>query len=168
MAAFLLRKIADKTPVWLMKLLGNLWPPYLGAGIRIINISPDYRYVKVCLKRSWYNANYVGTQFGGSIYAMTDPFYMLMIMNNLGRDYIVWDKAAQIEFLKPGKTRLFAEFKMSTELLEEIVRKTDEQQKYIFDLPVEVCDEDQQIVATVTKTLYVRKKHTLKTDSHSK
>jgi Domain of unknown function (DUF4442) len=77
MAAHLLRKLANNAPVWLIRILSNLWLPYLGSGIRIIEISKDFRYVKVCLKRSWYNMNYVGTQFGGSIYAMTDPFYML-------------------------------------------------------------------------------------------
>lgn len=158
MAANLLRKIAGSAPVWLMKFLGNLWLPYLGAGIRIQIVSADYRYVKVCLKRSWLNANYVGTQFGGSIYAMTDPFYMLMLINNLGNNYIVWDKASQIDFLKPGKTKLYAEFNLSESQILEIKNKADNQDKYVFDLPVEIKDEHQVIVAKVIKTLYIRRK----------
>ena len=73
----------------------NLYPPYLGAGVRVRQISADFRQVQVKMGLGWYNRNYVGTQFGGSLYSMTDPFFMLMIMENLGRDFIVWDKAAR-------------------------------------------------------------------------
>lgn len=83
---------------------------------------------------------------------------MLMLINNLGRDYIVWDKAAQIEFLKPGKTALFAEFAIDQELIDQVQKQTDLNRKYIFDLPVDIKDTDGQIVAKVIKQLYVRKK----------
>lgn len=150
--------MADKAPPSFLRRLGNLWFPYLGAGIKINTVSSDYRYVRVTLKRAWYNSNYVGTQFGGSIYAMTDPFYMMMIMNNLGRDYIVWDKAAKIEFIKPGKTQLVAEFSIDDTLLDDIRLKTANGDKYVFDLPVEVKDPEGQVIAKVDKTIYVRKK----------
>src|ERR1039458_1263587 len=91
-----------KSPAHLRRLV-NLWPPFLGAGIRIKHIAPDMKAVDVEMKLRWWNANYVGTHFGGSLFAMTDPFYMLMLMANLGRDYIVWDKAASIRYRKPGK-----------------------------------------------------------------
>ncbi len=158
MAAHLLRKMAHNAPIGLLQWLGNLWLPYFGAGIKILKVAPDYRYVKVMLKRTWYNSNYVGTQFGGSIYAMTDPFYMMMIMNNLGVNYIVWDKAAQVEFLKPGRTALVAEFRIDDSLLDLIREKTAAGEKYIFDLPVDVKDTEGQIVAHIEKTIYVRLK----------
>lgn len=158
MAAHLLRKISGKTPVWLMKFLANIWPPYLGSGVQIIDATADYRYIKVCLKRAWYNTNYVGTQFGGSIYSMTDPFYMLMIINNLGPDFIVWDKAASIDFKKPGKTKLFAEFRIDDGLLKNIKEMVAAQGKFVFDLPVEVKDTQGQLIASIQKTIYVRKK----------
>ena len=81
----------------------NFYPPYLGAGVKVRHISSDFREVRVSMGLTWYNRNYVRTQFGGSLYSMTDPFYMLMLMENLGRDYVVWDKAAHIEFVSPGK-----------------------------------------------------------------
>ena len=158
MLAPLIRKLSNKAPVALLKILGNLWPPYLFAGIRINSVTPDFRYVRVHLNFSWYNRNYVGTQFGGSIYAMTDPFYMMMLINNLGRDYIIWDKASQIQFIKPGKTRLSAEFRIDEQLLNTVVEMTKNGEKYIFDLPVSVNDTEGQIVAKVTKTLYVKRK----------
>ena len=78
----------------------NLWPPNLAAGIRVLRIDPDYRHVVVRLKRYFFNRNYVGTHFGGSLFAMTDPWWMIMMLRNLGSDYIVWDKAAAIDFIK--------------------------------------------------------------------
>src|SRR5215470_16056488 len=91
----------------------NFWPPFLGAGIRVKRISPDLREVDVEMKLRWWNANYVGTHYGGSLYSMTDPFYMLMLLENLGSGYIVWDKAASIRFRKPGKGRMRAEFRLT-------------------------------------------------------
>jgi hypothetical protein len=86
-----------------MRCFMSFYPPYLGAGVRVRHISDDFRDVTVSMGLGWYNRNYVGTQFGGSLYSMVDPFYMLMLMENLGRQYIVWDKAADIDFISPGK-----------------------------------------------------------------
>ncbi len=158
MAAFVLRKVANRVPSWLVKELGNLWSPYLGAGIKVERVSENYRYLKVSLKKRWYNLNYVGTHFGGSIYAMVDPFYMLMLMQNLGREYIVWDRAAVINFIKPGRSDLFAEFLIDDDLIEEIRAETALGDKFVFDLPVQVFDEEGQLIADIEKTLYVRKK----------
>ncbi len=78
----------------------NLWPPFLFAGIRVLEISDDWRHARVVLKRHWYNRNFVGTHFGGSLFAMTDPFWMIMTLYRLGDGYIVWDKSAEIEFVE--------------------------------------------------------------------
>ena len=81
----------------------NLYPPYLGASVRVTYLSDDFRRVEVEMPLRFYNRNYFGTHFGGSLYSMCDPFYVLMLANILGPDYIVWDKAANIRFKKPGK-----------------------------------------------------------------
>jgi acyl-coenzyme A thioesterase PaaI-like protein len=158
MSAFVLRKVADRAPTWLIKELGNLWSPYLGAGIKVEKVSSNYRYLKVSLKKRWYNLNYVGTHFGGSIYAMVDPFYMLMLINNLGKEYIVWDKAAVINFLKPGRSDLYAEFVIDEDLLDDIRSETALGDKFVFDLPVQVFDKNGELIADIEKTLYVRRK----------
>lgn len=152
------RKMGAKTPTSFFRIFMNLWSPFRGAGVKVTHISKDYRHVHVILKKKWYNKNYVGTQFGGSIYSMTDPFYMLMLMQNLGSGYIVWDKGASIDFVSPGRTTLHADFKIDPSLLEDIKAKTKNGDKYIFDLPVQVLDEQKQVVATISKTIYVRKK----------
>ncbi|UXY53259.1 MULTISPECIES: DUF4442 domain-containing protein [Pseudomonas] len=136
----------------------NIYPPYLGAGVRVRQISADFRLVRVKLALGWYNRNYVGTQFGGSLYSMTDPFFMLMLMNLLGRDYIVWDKAASIDFVSPGKGPVYAEFRIDDALLARIRQHTADGEKYLPELHVDVRDGEGTLVARVHKTLYVRLK----------
>src|SRR5271154_287274 len=132
----------------------NIWPPIMGAGIRA-KWGPDRRAVDVEMKlRSW-NRNYVGTHYGGSLYSMTDPFYMLMLMNNLGRDYIIWDKAASIRFRKPGKGRVRAEFRLTDEQLDEIRARLITQERYEPTFQVEVRDEAGDVVAEVQKVLHI-------------
>lgn len=163
MLAELLRKNAARVPAGLLRRLANLWPPFRGAGIKIVYVSPDYRELRVRMKLNWRNRNYVGTHFGGSLYSMTDPFYMMMLINNLGRDYIVWDKAACIEFRKPGRGTVEARFIFEEDEIESIRTRADELGKFVFDKPVEVTDEAGDVVAAVTKTLYVRRRAGAKT-----
>ena len=135
----------------------NIWPPLLGAGIRV-KWSPDHRSVVVEMKLRFWNRNYVGTHYGGSLYSMTDPFYMLMLMDNLGSGYIVWDKAASIRFRKPGKGRVRAEFRLTQEQLDEVRTKLTTQEKYEPTFSVEVKDEAGDVVAEVQKIIHVRRK----------
>lgn len=136
----------------------NLWSPFLGAGIKVTYVSEDYRHIEVRLKMRWYNRNYVGTHFGGSIYSMTDPFYMLMLIKNLGSDYIIWDKASFIEFKKPGRGTLHAIFKFPEDELNVIKGLADKNGKHVFDRSIDVLNEQGEVVASIVKTLYVRKK----------
>ena len=113
----------------LMLRIINVWPPFLGAGIRA-RWSDDHRSVDVEMKLRFWNRNYVGTHYGGSLYSMADPFYMLILMEALGPDYIVWDKAASIRFRKPGKGRVRAQFRVSEEQLEDVRTKLLTLEKY--------------------------------------
>lgn len=135
----------------------NIWPPFLGSGIRV-RWSADNKAVDVEMKLRFWNRNYVGTHYGGSLYSMTDPFYMLMLMNNLGREYIVWDKAASIRFRKPGKGKVRAEFRLTDAQLDDIRAKVAAQEKYEPTFLVQVKDEAGEVVAEVQKTLYIRRK----------
>ncbi len=122
------------------------------------SVSPDFREVVVEMKKRFYNRNYVDTHFGGSLYAMVDPFYMLMLIQILGKDYVVWDKSANIEFIRPGKGLVSAKFVISDELISEIKRNTASGDKYLPVLTVDIVDEKGGLVCEVTKTLYIRKK----------
>ena len=136
----------------------NLWPPFLGAGIRVTYVSPDMKAIDVEMKLRWWNANYVGTHFGGSLFAMTDAFYMLMLMANLGRDYIVWDKAASIRYRKPGRSTVRAEFRLTEAQLDDIREKLRTLPKYEPTFTIEVKDEEETVIAEVQKLLHVKKK----------
>ncbi len=143
---------------WFFRLIMNLWPPLLFAGIRIKHLSTDFKTARVQLTLRPWNRNAVGTHFGGSLFAMTDPFYMLMILMQLGDDYVVWDKAADIDFIKPGKGKVFADFSINQNLIDEIIANTAQGQKYLPQIPVYVKDEQGDIVAKLNRTLYIRKK----------
>jgi acyl-coenzyme A thioesterase PaaI-like protein len=136
----------------------KFYPPYLGAGVRVTRISDDFRNVEVEMPLRFYNRNYVGTHFGGSLYSMVDPFYMLMLINILGPDYIVWDKAASIRFLKPGKGVMKASFHLSEEQIAQIRSAADTEAKVEPQFQVAVKDAEGNVVAEIDKLLYVRKK----------
>lgn len=142
----------------LFRLLLNLYPPFLGTGICVKKISEDFREILVEMRLGWYNRNYVNTHFGGSIYAMTDPFYMLMLIKNLGDEYIVWDKSATVDFVKPGRGTVFAHFILTEEMIIDIVERTKSGERYLPEFTVNVVDIDNDIVAVVKKVLYIRKK----------
>jgi acyl-coenzyme A thioesterase PaaI-like protein len=141
----------------LLRFLLNIYGPYVGAAVKIKEVSADFRYVRVEMPLRWYNANYFRTHFGGSLYAMTDPMYVFMLINNLGDDYIVWDKAASINFRAPGKGRVWCEFRLSAEQIAEVKAAADAHGKTEPRYTVEVFDEDGKLVASVEKTLYVRR-----------
>jgi len=139
-----------------MRLL-SLYPPYLGAGIRV-RAAADLRTFEVRMKLSRFNRNYVGTQFGGSLYSMCDPFFMLILAEALGRGYIVWDKAATIRFKRPGRGTVRATFHIPPERIAEIRAAADAQGKIEPTFAVAVLDDAGEVVADVEKLLYVRKK----------
>lgn len=136
----------------------NCWPPYLFAGIRVQEISSDWRYARVRLAFTWYNRNYVYTQFGGSLFSMTDPFWMVLIMGSLGNDYIVWDKAGAIDFVAPGREDVYAEFRLDDAVLDEIRAATATGEKHLRWFEVDVKTERGEVVARLRRQVYVRRK----------
>jgi acyl-coenzyme A thioesterase PaaI-like protein len=136
----------------------SLWPPYLGMGVRVRRMSQDMREVDVEMVHGFWNTNYVGVHFGGSLFAMTDPFYMLMLMENLGPGYIVWDKAGSIRFRRPAKGTVRAEFRLSEEQIDEVRRAAAVQAKVEPVFGVEIKDQSGDVVAVVERTLHVRRK----------
>jgi acyl-coenzyme A thioesterase PaaI-like protein len=139
-----------------MRRMLNLWPPFLFSGISVLEISKDFRHTKVRLKKRAITSNYVGTLFGGSLFAMTDPFYMVMAMKNLGKGYIVWDKRSEIEYVSPGKSTVFAEFHIWDADLDDIREKVATEGKYLKWFDVEIKTSDGTVVAIVKKQIYIR------------
>ncbi len=141
-----------------MRRMLNFWPPFLFSGITVIEVAKDFRYAKVRLKKKMLTSNYVGTLFGGSLFAMTDPFYMVMVLKNLGKDYIVWDKRSEIEYVSPGKVTVYADFHLSDAALEEIKDEVAANGKYLKWFEVDIKSVDGTVVAIVKKQIYIRKK----------
>jgi hypothetical protein len=138
----------------------NLWPPLFFNSIRVTRISDNFREVDVALNLRWYNRNNVGTQFGGNLFAMTDPWYMVMLMKNLGRDYFIWDKKASIDFISPGRSAVTATFILTQEKIAEIRAATAKGEKYLPEFVVEIFNTEQVLVARVHRTVYVKLKPT--------
>lgn len=136
----------------------NWWPPFLGSGIRVTRLDPDWKAVDVEMKMRFYNRNYVGTHYGGSLYSMTDPFYMLMLIENLGREYVVWDKSASIRFRRPGRGTVTAEFRLTEQQLDSIREQLRTAEKLEPTFVVEVKDDTGEVVARVEKVVQVKKK----------
>jgi acyl-coenzyme A thioesterase PaaI-like protein len=141
-----------------MRRLFNWWPPFRAAGIRVRSISPDFRSATVELRMRLFNRNYVGTHFGGSLFAMTDPFFMILMMKNLGPEYIVWDKQATVRFLKPARGTVTARFVLPEERIHEARTATAAGEKFEPTFRVDIVDADGATVADVEKTLYIRKR----------
>ena len=136
----------------------NMYPPYLGMGVRVRSFQDDFTRFEVELRARWYNRNLFGTHFGGSLYSMSDPFFVFIITMNFGSGYIVWDKSATIEFLKPAKGTVLGVFEVSKDRLEEIRREVDELGKNTYHFKADLIDEAGQTVARVGKGVYVHSK----------
>lgn len=133
----------------------NWWPCYRGTGARVTFIAADWREVRIRLPLSWRTRNYVGTIFGGSLYASVDPFYMIMLMKNLGPDYVVWDKAAAMRFRRPGRDTLTATFRLDAAELAEIRDLLAALPKVERTYTLELVDRDGTVHAVVEKVVHI-------------
>jgi len=136
----------------------NLWPCYRGTGGRVTFIASDWREVRVRLPLSWRTRNYVGTIFGGSLYAAVDPFYMIMLMENLGPEVVVWDKAASIRFRKPGRTPLSATFRLDEAELAEVRQLLLDQPKVDRTYLIQLLDAEGVVHAEVEKVIHLSRR----------
>jgi hypothetical protein len=137
----------------------NFWPPFWGAGIHIDRVSKDFTEIDVSLKLKFWNRNYVGTAYGGSLYSLCDPFYMLMLIQLMGKGYIVWDKAATIRFKRPGTTKVYAHFRITPEKIREFKEELKGKNKIEPTLTVNVVDGEGNVIAEVDKLIYIKNKH---------
>jgi len=136
----------------------NLFPAYRGTGGRVTYIAEDWHEIRVKLPLNWRTRNYVGTIYGGSIYGAIDPIYMLMLIRILGDGYVVWDKAANVRFRKPGKGTLFADFLLTPDEISEIKDLAVNSKSIDRIYNVELKDRKGIVHAEIEKTLYISKK----------
>ncbi len=138
--------------------LFNFFPAYRGTGGRVTYIADDFHEVRVKLPLNWRTRNYVGTIYGGSIYASIDPIYMLMLIHILGPEYVVWDKAAKIRFKKPGKDTLYVDFHLSPEEIGEIKQLAENERSVDRVYNLQLKDKNGVPHAFIEKTIYISKR----------
>lgn len=136
----------------------NLHPTYRSTGAWMTYIADDFREIRIKLPLSWRTRNYVGTIFGGSMYAAVDPLYMIMLIKNLGPGYLVWDKAATVRFKKPGRGTLYAQFVLSGEELSTIRSESQRLESLDRVYEIQLTDAEGMVCAVVEKTIYIRRK----------
>ncbi|MEM9888232.1 MAG: YiiD C-terminal domain-containing protein [Bacteroidota bacterium] len=136
----------------------NWYPPFVGAGVRIKSTNEDLTQFVVQMKLRWYNRNLFGTHFGGSLYAMCDPFFVFILIANLGKAYVIWDKSALIRFRKPGKGKMTAIFEIPQEKIAAIRQEMQQKTKATFWFTATIKNELGEIIAEVEKEIYVRRK----------
>jgi len=141
-----------------MRRLFNLWPPFRGMGVKVVELDPEYRHATVELRMRLLNRNYVGTHFGGSLFAMADPWFMILMMHRLGEEYVVWDKAGSVRFLKPARGTVTARFEMPEERVAEARERTAGGDKHEPVFKAAIVDAQGVTVAEVEKTLHIRRK----------
>ena len=136
----------------------NFWGPFLGAGIKVVDADQNFTRIEVQLRERWFNRNIVGVHFGGSLYAMCDPFYMGILLHHLGRDFVIWDKGASIKFKRPGKGTVSAVFEINQEEINRIRLEAQTKDKLEPVFTTTIRDKDGKIVAEVEKTVYIKAK----------
>ena len=142
----------------LLRFALNWWSPFRGAGIRVRHIAPGLRSVTVEMRLHAFNRSEAGAHFGGSLYAMTDTFFARMVRANLGAEYLVWDKAGSIDYVAPGRGRVWARLELADTDLEHIVRMTASGDKHLHLFKADIKDDDGMVVARVEKMVYVRRR----------
>jgi acyl-coenzyme A thioesterase PaaI-like protein len=150
--------LKNKLYIWVYRIAVNFWPCIWSTGGKVIELTPDFRRATVRLKLMWRTRNVVGTIFGGSIYASTDPIYMLMLMKVLGNNYIVWDKGCTIRFKKPAEKPIFARFLITDEMLKDVQDTVSQKGEYTFTWMIQYKDKDDVLYAELDKVMYVAKK----------
>ncbi|MBD8879391.1 DUF4442 domain-containing protein [Rhodanobacter sp. 7MK24] len=138
--------------------LMNLWPPFLFNSIRVQSLSEDYSRATIVLRLRPWNRNYVKSQFGGNLFAMVDPFWMLLAMHRLGPDYYVWDQAAAIDFVAPGREDVYAQFQLDDTTLDELRAAAAKGEKVLRWFENEITTASGEVIARVRKQVYVRLK----------
>lgn len=147
-----------QTVPFISKYLLNRYAPFKGAGIVIDQFDLKNHHIRITMPINSKNRNIVGTHFGGSLYAMVDPFYMLILLHHLGPKYIVWDKAATINFLAPGRSTVYADIRLDAAEINEIKRLAKDYAPIYRNYTVNIFDQSGLRIAEVHKTLYIRRK----------
>lgn len=136
----------------------NFFPTYRSTGAWITYIADDYREIRIKLPLGWRTRNYVGTMFGGSMYAAGDGVFMVMLIKTLGPGFIIWDKTATVRFRKPARTTLYGRFLLSPEEIEDIRTSTAGGDAVERIHRVELTDRAGTVHAEIEWLIHIRRR----------
>jgi hypothetical protein len=158
MKKLFLSTFAESRKSKLMRYAFNFWPCIWCTGSKITFIAGNFQELHVQLSLNWRTRNRVGTVYGGSIYSSVDPYYMLLLMEILGKKYVVWDKAASFKFIRPISGKVKCRFLITDEEIENIKATVAEKREFTFDFPLQYEDEEGKVYAIFNKSVYVADK----------
>ncbi|GAB3684747.1 DUF4442 domain-containing protein [Salinisphaera aquimarina] len=147
----------------LLRRMMNVWPPFAASGIHVEEIASDWSYARVALKFRPWNRNYMGTQFGGNLFKMGDPFWAILAIRRMGDGYLVWDAAAEIQFVAPGRETVYTEFRFDDDIRDELIESAATGRKTLRWFENDIVTADGTVIARTRKQLYVRRKPQRKT-----
>ena len=133
----------------------NFSPMYRRSVGKITFVSKDLHTVKVEIPLNFKNSNYEGSIFGGSLFAATDPIFMIQLIQILGDEYIVWDKSANIKYKRPARSKAFATFEFSKNEIESIKLEVAQSKKMDLIKHLNIVSEEGEVFAELSKTMYI-------------
>lgn len=135
----------------------NLFPCFRASGGRLTYIAADWKEVHLTVPLNWRTRNYVGTIFGGSMFAASDPMFMLMLIKILGSQYVIWDKSGYIRFRKPGRARLTGRFVVTDEDIEAIRSTLETEPKVERTFKTTLVDAAGEVHAEIERLVHIRR-----------
>jgi acyl-coenzyme A thioesterase PaaI-like protein len=138
----------------------NWFPPLLFQRIRVEEISEDFRYCRIRVRKSWLTRNLHGATFGGTIFSGADPAFAVMfwqVFARRGESVQAWLKSARIEYLRPAWSSLVYEYRISEEEVEGMARELEERGTGLVEHVLEAVDEGGVVCARVVTVTYLRR-----------
>lgn len=154
-----LKRVPPRWRAWVMRVGFNFHPAFRGTGGRVAYISPDLTHVRVRLPMARRTRNFVGSLYGGSLFAVTDGVHVAMLLTLMERNVIIWDKAASIRYRRPAYTTLYADFRLAADELEQIEQELDAQHETSRRYTIELKDDLGNIYTVVERMVYIADKH---------
>jgi hypothetical protein len=154
--------LARVPPAWRARMVRmgfNLHPAFRGTGGRVEHVAHDLSHIRIRLPLTWRTKNVVGSLYGGSLFAVTDGVHPMMLMAALGDGVIVWDKAANIRYKKPGYSTLYADFLLDPDDVEDIRNSLLQNPELDRTYLVELKDEHGTVHTVVERTVYIADKN---------
>ena len=142
----------------LFKWFFNISPMYRRTTGRVISVTKDYERIEIKIRKSYKNANYVGTIFGGSLFSATDPIYMVQLIQILGKDYVVWDKSSVVRFKRPADSSAFAVFEVTKDDVDSIKKTVSDKKELDFNKTVFITNKEGKVFCEIDKVIYIADK----------